>query len=74
MDEEFIKQVIAELVSANGHALRVLSSAIGDMSGDRAKLASLIEFHEARLQHAEPHPISEDWTQAVIRDLRGQRG
>lgn len=73
MDEEKLKQIVAELTDAQGHALRVLSSAFADMCGDRAKLASMVEIQQARLQHAEPHPISEEWTQSVIRDLRGER-
>ena len=73
MNEEFMKQLIAELASAQVHALRVLSSAVADTCADRARLVQALEFHSARLQHAEPHPTAEAWIEAVMRDLRGER-
>jgi hypothetical protein len=71
MNEEFLRQLIAELVSSQGHALRVLASAAADTSGDREKFSEAVQYHSARLQHAEPHPISQDWIDSVLLDLRG---
>lgn len=71
IDEKFIAQVIAELQSAQVHALRVFATAVADRTGGRELLARALEFQSARLQHAEPHPTAEEWIAAVIQDLRG---
>lgn len=73
MNEELMRQLMAELVYAQGHALRVLASAVADTTAGRDALAEALTYHAARLQHAEPHPIAADWIEAVIQDLHGKR-
>lgn len=73
LDEKFMAQLIAELQSAQVHALRALASAVADTTCGRARLAEALETHSARLQHAQPHPTAQEWIEAVIRDLHGDR-
>lgn len=55
-DEEFARQLIAELVDAQEQAYALLAGAVGDVIG-RPALAAALKARLAKAQAAQRHPI-----------------
>lgn len=69
MNEEFIKQVFAELIDANEQALAILASATGDVIG-RPALAQALQQRLANAQAAQPHPTRDRLLATAVQALR----
>jgi hypothetical protein len=70
MDEKFLKQIFPELTNAQEVTLRLLASAIGDVTGKPEQLAQRLEQRAATLAVDRRHPTAEKWVAAMIRELR----
>jgi len=71
MDENFIAQSFAELISAQEHALCVLCAVLAE-NGGREQLAEALEFQSAKIQHAAEHPKSELLLNKMLHFLRDE--
>lgn len=69
MDEEFIKQVFAELIDANEQAIAILASATGDVIG-RPELARALQQRLSTAQVAQPHPTRDKFLATALQSLQ----
>lgn len=69
MDEEFMKQVFAELIDAQEQAFAVLANAVGDVT-DRPALARALERRLQTAQHAQDHPMRDGLLATAVRALK----
>lgn len=72
MDEQFAKQLIAELIDAQEQALAVLAAAVGDVVGQPA-LSEALDARIASSSAAQRHPIRDRLLATAARALRSGR-
>lgn len=69
MNEQFFKQLVAELIDANEQAIAVLASATGDVIG-RPALHTALQQRLASAQAAQSHPIRDKLLTTALRALK----
>ncbi|RZI82606.1 MAG: hypothetical protein EOP38_15445 [Rubrivivax sp.] len=69
MKEEFLQQLIAELVESQERSIRVIAAAAADVSGDRDGFAKAMRFHATRLGLGKDGPIGAAWIERAIADV-----
>jgi len=72
MNDAFLKQLFAELTSAQEVTLRTLCAALGDVTDKPAELAYRLEQRSASVLADRRHPTAERWLTAMVRELRGE--
>ena len=68
-NDEFAKQLIAELLDANAEAFAVLAGAVADVVG-RPALAAALSARLARAQAAQDHPTRDGLLATALRALK----
>lgn len=69
MDDETLKQLFAELVSAEEQAFTVFALAVGEVVG-RAPLAAGLERHLANAQAVQLHPMRDRLLEMALLTLK----
>ncbi len=72
MDENFMKQLFAELLDAQTQAFTVLTCAVGDVT-DRADLAAALQARLRNAQAAESHSIRDKLLATALQALQADR-
>lgn len=69
MNEEFAKQLVAELVDANEQAIAILANATADVIG-RPALAEALQARLEKAQAAQRHPIRDRLLATALRAVK----
>lgn len=69
MDEKFLQQLMAELVSAEEQAFTVFALAVSEAVG-RAPMAAALEKHLANAQAVQRHPMRDRLLTTALQTLK----